>query len=338
MGGRKSKPLHKTPPNPLPIKTNPTKTKVFSGASSVSISPDGTKFAIGSNANLIVSIYDSSSGSTLELNHDQQVYSVSWSPRGKQIASAGIHENKIYVWDVDNIQKKKFMYIPRESLTRYTDGVYAVSFSPDGKSIVSGSRDWNVRVWDVAKGDCTILNKHYGEVRSVAWSPDGKSIVSGSADAKIIIWTKEESIWKCTGTMDHPGIVRSVAWSPDGKSIVSGSADKTIKVWDVARGGCVQTLEGHTNEVSSVSFFPNGLYIVSSSHDKTIKVWDVSSGECVQTLEGHKLQIQSVAVSLDGTKIVSVSVDGALKVWEMSLAIIPGRESQPAYRSIHYRF
>jgi len=73
--------------------------------------------------------------------HTQLVWSVAFSPDGKQIVS-GSGDATVKVWDAETGQ---------ESLTLkgHTSDVNSVSFSPDGKRIVSGSFDRTVKVWDL---------------------------------------------------------------------------------------------------------------------------------------------------------------------------------------------
>jgi WD40 repeat protein len=68
-------------------------------------------------------------------------------------------------------------------------GVWAIAFSVKGSTLASGSGDSNVRLWDVATGECLkTLQGHTKGVRSVAFSPDGRTLASGSEDETIKLW------------------------------------------------------------------------------------------------------------------------------------------------------
>jgi WD40 repeat protein len=69
------------------------------------------------------------------------VFSVSFSPDGKTIASAS-GDKSIQLWTK---QGK-----PLQTLTGHDQQVNSVSFSPDGKSIASASDDKTVIVWNLA--------------------------------------------------------------------------------------------------------------------------------------------------------------------------------------------
>ena len=71
--------------------------------------------------------------------HDARVKSVSFSPDGKRVISAG-DDKMIAVWDVAS----------RKLVTRiglHTAPVYAVAWSPDGKLVISGGADHSVRLY-----------------------------------------------------------------------------------------------------------------------------------------------------------------------------------------------
>jgi len=210
------------------------------------------------------------------------------------------------------------------TFTGHTDWVFSVSFSPDGQYIVSGSKDFSVRVWSAESGELVrTLEGHTAVVHSVSFSPDGQYIVSGSKDKSIRVWSVESG--ELVRTLEgHTHDVNSVSFSPDGQSIVSGSDDETIRVWSVESGELVWTFGdnwegggGVSEAVMSVSFSPDGQYIVSGTNDGMIHVWSVESGELVWTLEGHTGGVYSVSFSPDGLYIVSGSEDFSVRVWSV---------------------
>ena len=70
--------------------------------------------------------------------HTGTVYSVAWSPDGREIAS-GSGDNTVQVWEA--------MTGKRLLTHTGTDSVNSVAWSPDGRDIASGSADHTVQVW-----------------------------------------------------------------------------------------------------------------------------------------------------------------------------------------------
>ena len=73
--------------------------------------------------------------------HTEAVYSVSWSPDGKTLATAGF-DGTVRLWEVAS----------RKELRKYEGHsklVLSVAVSPNGKQILSGSNDNTAKLWDI---------------------------------------------------------------------------------------------------------------------------------------------------------------------------------------------
>ena len=190
-----------------------------------------------------------------------------------------------------------------------TDYVFSVAFSPDGTTIASGSRDYTVRLWDVATGSLrNTLRRDPIEVHpvySVVFSPDGSMIASGNGDYTVHLWDVATGSLRNT-LVGHTSNIYSVAFSPDGNTLASGSQDETVRLWDVATATLRNTLMEHTDIVFSVAFSPDGTTLASGSNwqDPNVRLWDANTGTLKSTLE-HTNGINSVVFSPDGSTLVS---------------------------------
>src|SRR6476469_8395915 len=197
--------------------------------------------------------------------HERWVWSVSFSPDGKYIATAS-SDKTARLWDVTGKLIQEFK--------GHQDEVWSVSLSHDGKYIATASGDKTARLWDVTGKLIQEFKGHQDVVRSVSFSPDGKYIATASGD-------KTARLWDFTGKLirefkGHQDSVFSVSFSPDGKYIATASRDKTARLWDLT-GKQIQEFKGHQNSVSSVSFSPDGKYIATASDDNTARLWRIKS-------------------------------------------------------------
>lgn len=253
----------------------------------------------------------------LKFSHGAPVFSVTYTPDNKLLASAGADQT-IRIWQVENGQEVR-------QLTGHTGSVRSTAFSPDSQWIASGSEDRSVRIWDVKSGEqIRQLNGHTSDVTSVRFSPDGKQIVSASEDGTVRIWDVASGR-EVHHLLGHIGTVWSAAFSPNGQLIVSGGADRTARVWEVASGKEVEQLTDHQSTVWSTTFSPDGEQIMTASEDARVRIWNVASGQEIHRVYGdvravdeENGNIRAAAYSPNGKQIVGALANGMVLVWNVS--------------------
>jgi WD40 repeat protein len=203
--------------------------KVLTGHSSavfcVVWSPDGRKLASSGCNDLhsteksddTIRIWDYATGSCERVLTGQTngIYSVAWSPDGRNIAS-GANDRTICIWDAAT-------GILVQTLLGHTSEIRSVAWSPNGTRLASGGADSSLLVWDAATGKNVISVSEGDHVRSVSWSPDGTMIgVSGRNITLRIHDSRTGASLK--NFTESSGSVFSLAWSPDGSKVAVGSA------------------------------------------------------------------------------------------------------------------
>lgn len=293
--------------------------------------------------------------------HGAEVWSVSYSPRGDLIASAG-NDGEIRVWKPDG---SLHLLLPG-----HLEALTSVSFSPDGKTIASASRDRTVKLWNAEDGRLlAILDGHDDSVYCVTFSPDGELVATASHDRTIKLWRRSDGqlvktirghdgpvtwvtfspdgqliasasddktvkVWRRNGKLmttlpPHNDWAIAVAFSKDGKSIVSAGIDKMIRVWHLD-GRPPRIWKAHEGEIFSLAFVPNSNLFASSSDDNTIKLWELD-GTLVRTLKGHSGRVTSVSFAPDGETLASGSFDKTVRLWRYRrslLTVLKGHDSR----------
>ncbi|KAG8687050.1 hypothetical protein FRC11_007892 [Ceratobasidium sp. 423] len=281
----------------------------------LSVSPDGTRLAVGSHDGSIT-LNDAHKGSAISgpiKAHSSTVNSLAFSPDGTRYISGSVGPT-ICIWSVHD-----GTLIASSQSIGHTGAVYSVAFSSDGQYIVSGSSDCSIRIWDAYNCSpvANPLREHSHEVNSVAFSPDGRYIAFGSDDHTVQVCNARDGSIAFEPCKGHTALVWAVAYSSDGACIASGSRDCTIRIWNAHDGTLLHgPFANHTGAIQSIAFSPNGFYLASASVDQSICVWNIDNGTVLgKPLIGHTAAVKSLTFSQDGSRIFSGSSDGTVRVW-----------------------
>ena len=261
--------------------------------------------------------------------HGNWVYSVSFSPDGKLLATGGGKFGAVgaaKLWDVSS-GKRVAEFPHRWNWDQFHS---LVTFSPDGKLLTTMGEAEVANLWDVSSGKRVAVLNHGDLVRSVSFSPDGKLLAT--AGRKVNLWDVSSGEHVALGlSWEFLGGFNLVSFSPNGR-LLATVGSTMVELWDASSGEHVALLpRGPRQRFNSVSFSPDGRILAAGGDDFTpvVALWNVSTGESIATLAGSG----PVSFSLNSRLLASAglpkieelgegvrmaSVSRAVKLWNVS--------------------
>lgn len=295
--------------------------------------------------------------------HSSAVWSVEFSPDGKQLTSSG-SDTSTYVWDISTGLGTRIKEITS------TLGGGQSCFSPDGKQILTVGFD--VKVFDAHSLQLIkVLDIDDFLEGSAAYSPDGRKIYV-SAYGRILVF--DASSFQLLSTIDFWGTyltkrsfspdgerllcnferygdkeplildissgkirlvipdhdITAMSFSPNGEIVATATWNGTIRLWD-AQSGVLNKELIVGNHVADVAFSPDGRLIASASWDGVVRLWNVQSGNLLKELYGHEDRVLSLSFNPDGNLLASSSWDNSIRVWDLDNSQPIVTEITPSY-------
>jgi len=166
----------------LKVKLNPNADNARREVFCVAFNPNGSTLAAGTVAwEKPLHLFDVETGDEVQtfLGQDGHVYSVAFSPDGRQLVS-GSSEGSVRLWDVSEGKLHKLM-------RGHLGAVSATLFSHDGTRIFSAGHDGRIVVWDVSSGVRLHEWQFPGSVFGLALAADGRHLAAANANGTISI-------------------------------------------------------------------------------------------------------------------------------------------------------
>ena len=259
------------------------------GATTVAVSPDGTKVVSGGRDGDL-HIWDADSGAHLSgpwMQHTDRVWSVGWSPDGNRIASCSA-DGILIIWNAHPSSPSGEVICGH--LQTGHGVVRAIAYFPQGGKVATSGNNPMVKIWDDNTGGLQReLNNETETVPSVAWTKDGGSVISGSIDGTVRVWNilEQDPVHKMSA---HEDAVNYIAVSDH--VFATASTDHIISLWDLKTYGLVGSLAcefsspeapGNHDEVRCIAFTADENTIVAGTERGVVYTFDI--GEIISRVD-----------------------------------------------------
>ncbi|KDQ63863.1 hypothetical protein JAAARDRAFT_120014 [Jaapia argillacea MUCL 33604] len=232
-------------------------------------------------------------------------------------------------------------------LKDHTKVVSALALDPSGARIVSGSHDYDCKLWDFGGMDMRCKPFKTWEpagtyyIHDVKFSHDGQWFLSiaGTLQPKMYTRDGEEHATYIKGdpyirdmkhTAGHVGELTSCSWHPkDSQYFITSSADSTIRIWnaeDRRKQKAVIVVKskerGARTRVTTCSYSPDGNLIGGACLDGALHMWKANSNfvRPDMSIEGAHTkgtETGSLVFSVDGRTVLTRGGDDTVKLWDL---------------------
>lgn len=270
-------------------------------------------------SNELVKVWNTTSGKCLKTFDSGSVLTIDFLP-GNNYCIAGTRTGELQLFDIT-----RSMMI--ESIQAHSGPIWGMQMKPDRKGFVTGSRDKEVKFWDLTLVDDeetgqprpTLVHtktlKMNDDVLSVRFSPDGKFIAVALLDSTVKI-LYVDTLKFFLSLYGHKLPVVSMDISSDNMIIATASSDKTIKIWGLDFGDCHKSIIAHQEGVTNCRFVWGTHYLFSTGKDKLVKYWDMDRHELIMKLDGHQSEVWALDVGKYGNIVVTGSHDKSIRIWK----------------------
>jgi RNA polymerase sigma factor (sigma-70 family) len=295
----------------------------------LAFSPDGKLLACGCSDG-VVRLWDPATGAQVRqwLANRSSPTTVTFSPDGKTLATAGARDHAIRLWDPATGKEV-------HPVAGHTGIVHSMQFAPDGKTLISLGADSRVIAWDAGSGrelkqlfaytsDDWIWTvqtvRADGKVAAVIGSKPGKdNPLSRTVDPAIRL--VDMAAGKELQALKTGEAVRSVSFSPDGKLVAADGKDG-IRVWDTASGKEVLMMPGQRPNSGGLVISPDARLLAwSGETDRVLHLCDIATGKEIQHWDvARQEKTLVIAFAPDGKSLATASMESILPItWQVSL-------------------
>ncbi|TIA98302.1 hypothetical protein E3P96_03186 [Wallemia ichthyophaga] len=232
-------------------------------------------------------------------------------------------------------------------LQDHTKAATALDLDPSGSRLVTGSHDYDIKLWDFAAMNSTLRpfksfeGCETNHIHDLKYSINGDSILAASGQAIVRLFTRDgDEIYKWSKgdqyikdqrqTKGHIAEINNCAWHPfDYNIFITCSADSTVRIWDVTEPREQKHVlvfkskeRGTKTKVTACAYSPDAKYIVAVGLDGAMHLWSTAGNYARpnatnDAAHNKNTWTSSVGFTHDSKYIITRGGDDTVKLWDV---------------------
>jgi len=206
------------------------------------------------------------------------------------------------------------------------DSITTLSISPNNETLISGSRDFTLKIWNLKTGQLlNTLSEHYEPVVSSHIIDGGKSLISSSTSGKVLQWDISTASLRRSfisyAAMRPAGGIRTTVIDPKTRVMASSAWGGSILVYNLKTDKVTQIPSQLMAAEQAMVISPDAKTLVTSNSDGQIQQWNVRTGKLVRRLPNNQGWQSSeltsaIALSHQGKTLITGSWGGVIGLWD----------------------
>lgn len=206
------------------------------------------------------------------------------------------------------------------------DTITTLSISPDSSTLVSGSRDFTLKIWNLKTGQLlNTLSEHYEPVVSSHILDKGKSLISSSISGKVLQWDLPTASLRRSfvsyAAMRPEGGIRTTVIDPQTRVMASSAWGGSILLYNLKTDKVTRIPSQLMASEQAMVISPDAKTLVTSNSDGQIQQWNVRTGKLLRRLpntQGWQSSelTSAIALSHQGKTLITGSWGGAIGLWD----------------------
>lgn len=314
--------------------------------------PDGRR-VVTASADQTIRIWDTRTGALLNTLRGQadEVFDIAYSPRGDLLASVGMNDGSIKLWDPTARAKpssrrgadRPVGFGPDGLLWTWTEDGDLRRLDPDTLELRDVAIDFPGRapestafpgslsadgqvlaLWDQANGRMELWNVTsrllLGALAAVTpwirFAPGRGWALTETGSDTVTLWQLPSAESLCVFTNTSPG---AACLSPDENYLLADEGGHP-QLWNLqsAPPRREAALDPSQASIAGAAFSPDGRLLATAGKGAVIRLWSVPSGRELGRFTGHTRLVISLAFNPDGRTLASICDDRTVRLWHVA--------------------